>query len=119
MMKTLKKQIVTAASSALQALKSRNVQFTILTASSMTAAMVPADVWAIAVPAVGSFAYDVYDVAVNQILKGPIGFVAGMAAIVFGAAQLMKSWPIAIMGILAGTVLLKADAITVSLGMVV
>ena len=116
-MNVLKKKLVCMVNEVKNTLKSRNVQVALVTATSMGVAMVPADVWAIAAPAVGSFAYDIYDVAVNKLLKGPIGFVAGMAAIIFGAAQLMKSWPIAIMGILAGTVLLKADAITVSLGM--
>ncbi len=72
---------------------------------------------AISVPAAGSFAYDIYDVVVVQVLQGPIGFVGGLATIVIGAAQLTKSWVMAILGIIAGTVIIKADDITTSLGM--
>ncbi|MEJ2669833.1 MAG: hypothetical protein P8176_13490 [Gammaproteobacteria bacterium] len=71
---------------------------------------------AIAVPKSGSFAFDVYDVIVNKILKGPIGFVGGLATIVIGAAQLTKSWMLAVLGILSGTVVIKADSIVTSLG---
>ena len=44
----------------------------------MLMAIVP-EAFAITAPVAGSFAYDVYDMAVNSILKGPIGFVAGWA----------------------------------------
>ena len=40
---------------------------------------------AMTVPAAGSFAYDLYDIGVNQILLGPIGFIAGVACMVFAA----------------------------------
>jgi len=32
-------------------------------------------------PAAGSFMYDIYDIAVEKLLKGPAGFVAGVGAI--------------------------------------
>lgn len=80
------------------------------------AIFLPEAAHALAAPATGTFAYDVYDVAVNKLLKGPIGFVVGLALIVFGATQLLKSWMVAILGVLAGTILVKADAIVVSLG---
>lgn len=74
---------------------------------------------AITEPQAGSFAYDIYDIIVLKVLKGPIGFVGGLAAIVVGAVQLTKSWILAIVGVLSGTVIIKADTITSSLGMVV
>ncbi len=72
---------------------------------------------AITAPAAGSFAYDIYDVAVNSILKGPIGFVAGIAAIVLGAisaikGQMMMAFP----AILGGAALIKADTIVTTMG---
>ena len=75
---------------------------------------------AITAPATGSFAYTVYDVGVNDILKGPIGFVGGAAAIVYGAVRaiqgnIMASAP----AILGGAVLLKADSVVSSLGAIV
>jgi len=72
---------------------------------------------AITAPAAGAFAYDVYDVAVNSILKGPIGFVGGVVAIVFGAVAAIRAEVMyAIPAILGGAVLLKADSIVTSLG---
>ena len=72
---------------------------------------------AVVAPAVGSFAYDVYDVGVNQILKGPIGFMAGVVAVVFGAYMAIQSQVMyALPAILGGAVLLKADTVVTSLG---
>lgn len=75
------------------------------------------NVMAFTVPAAGSFAYDIYDVAVNDILKGPIGFVAGIGFIVlcvfFIARQMVLP---SILCIFAGIILIKADSIVTSLG---
>ena len=85
--------------------------------SCLAVVLFPGMAAAIPVPAAGSFAFDVYDVVVVQVLQGPIGFVGGLATIVIGAAQLTKSWVMAILGIVAGTVIIRADTITTSLGM--
>ena len=45
---------------------------------------------AIAVPAAGSLAYDLYDIGVNQILLGPIGFVAGVAFMAIAAVLAVR-----------------------------
>lgn len=65
----------------------------------------------------GGFAQDVYDIFVTKMLKGPIGFVAGCVAIIFGAvmairAQIMTAIP----AVIGGAVMLKADAVVESLG---
>lgn len=70
-------------------------------------------------PAAGDFGYDVYDIVINQILNGPIGFIGGVALIVFGATQIMKNWFSTILCIIAGTVLIRAEALVVTLGSVV
>jgi uncharacterized protein YacL len=67
-------------------------------------------------PAAGDFGYDVYDIVVNQILNGPIGFIGGLFLIVFGATQIMKNWVMTILCIIAGTVLIRAEALVVTLG---
>ena len=68
-------------------------------------------------PSAGSFAYDVYDIVVNQILNGPIGTVAGLAAIVLGAIAAIRSQiMLAVPSIIGGAVLIKADAIAQSMG---
>lgn len=74
---------------------------------------------AFTIPVAGSFAYDAFDLVVNQILKGPIGFVGGVVAIVFGATQLLKSWVIALFCIIGGAIAVRADAVVQSLGALV
>lgn len=75
---------------------------------------------AINVPASGSFAYDVYDIAINSILKGPIGFVGGVSAIVLGAIAAIRAQIVAaIPAILGGAAVIKADTITKSLGLLI
>ena len=65
------------------------------------------------------FAWDVYDIAVNRILNGPIGFVAGAGAMVAGAiAAIQQKIGLAAMAILGGAVLLNADSMITSLGVV-
>lgn len=80
-------------------------------------AVVPRELFAVTTPASGSFAYDLYDIAVLKILQGPIGFVGGCGAIVYGAMCAMQHPLTAITPILGGAALLKADAIVNTLGM--
>ena len=81
---------------------------TAATAAAITAPTGPTD-----------FAYDVYDIGVNRILNGPIGFVAGVGAMVAGAvAAIQQKIALAAMAILGGAVLLNADSMITSLGMV-
>lgn len=81
-------------------------------------ASIPAELLAVTTPAAGSFAYDLYDIAVLKILQGPIGFVGGCGAIVYGAILAMQSPLGAITPILGGAALLKADAIVNTLGVI-
>lgn len=71
---------------------------------------------AITAPTTGTFAYDLYDVAVNQMIKGPVGFVGGMVAVIVSAMNITKNYILAGGGILGGTALIKSDSITASLG---
>ena len=79
--------------------------------------MIIGDVYAITAPDNKALAYDLYDVGVNKLLKGPVGFIGGMLGIVVAASQLSKNWIPASLGILGSTALLKADSITTSLGL--
>ncbi len=77
-------------------------------------------IWALANPAAGTFAYDVYDIGVLQMLQGPIGFVAGAVAVVIGAvAAIIGRVMLAIPAILGGAILLKADTIVNSMGAII
>jgi len=95
----------------------------ILIPALMVGAMVMAvapDAFAVTAPVTGSFAFDVYDIAVNEILKGPVGFVCGVGAIAFGAFSAIRSqiFP-AVAATLGGGALIKSDAIVASLGMLI
>lgn len=77
-------------------------------------------VMAITAPAPGSFAYDIYDIAVEGILRGPIGFVGGVVAMAVGAiAAIQARILLALPAILGGALLLKADNVVTSLGMII
>lgn len=75
---------------------------------------------AITAPAAGDFGYDIYDIAVNDILQGPIGFVGGLACIVIGAVFAVKQQFMgAIPCVLGGAAIIKGDTIVQSLGMLI
>jgi len=75
---------------------------------------------AMTVPAAGSFAYDLYDIGVNQILLGPIGFIAGVACMVFAAILAIRQMILPAAGVvLGGAFLLKADSVVQTIGAVI
>lgn len=75
---------------------------------------------AVMAPVPGSFAYDIYNIAINQILNGPIGFVGGAVAIVLGAAAAIAgNWMASIPAILGGAAMLNADGIVRTMGMII
>lgn len=68
-------------------------------------------------PAATDFFYDIYDIGVNKMLKGPIGFVAGIMAMVAAAVLAIRQMILPAAGtVLAGIFLLKADTLVTSLG---
>ncbi|MCG2747319.1 MAG: hypothetical protein L6365_07290 [Desulfobulbaceae bacterium] len=74
-------------------------------------------VFAMVTPAAGSFAYDLYDIAVNEILLGPIGFVAGVASMAFAAILAIRQMILPAAGVvLGGAFLLSADTVVQSVG---
>jgi hypothetical protein len=87
-----------------------------LGASAMATAMAAQ---AFAVPANGSLGYDVYDVVVNQLAAGPIGYAGAIILMIWGASLVMKQWLVTVMCVIAGTVIIKAQAIVQSLGALV
>jgi len=69
-------------------------------------------------PAYGTFAYTVYDVAINQMLNGAVGFVAGVGAMALGAVMaIQQKVMLAIPAILGGAVLLNAESLVTTLGL--
>lgn len=79
-------------------------------------ALVAGPAMAFTAPTAGDFAYDVYDIVVNDILGGPIGFVGAVALMVWGGSKVMQSWMITVLCIIAGTIIIKADSLVQTLG---
>ena len=76
-------------------------------------------VHAFTAPVVGDLGYDIYDIVVNQGVKGPLGFVGGVAAFLFGVSRLFSNIMIGIPTIVAAVCLIKADSILQTFGMVI
>lgn len=82
----------------------------------MAAATVSSTAIAFSAPAAGDFGYNIYDIAVNKVADGPIGFVGGMWLIAQGSTKLNEGWTRALPFILGGSCLIKLQEITTSLG---
>ncbi len=92
----------------------------LIVALTLTALMFAGNALAMTTPATGSFAYDLYDIGVNQILLGPIGFVSGVACMVFAARMASRQMLLPAAGVvLGGAFLLKADTVVQSVGAVI
>ncbi|MDE9429893.1 conjugative transfer protein TraE [Xenorhabdus bovienii] len=78
--------------------------------------LIPVVAMAWKAPAVGDFGYQIYDVAINKVAKGPIGFAGGAFLIAAGATKMNESWPKALGLVLAGSCLIKVEELTTSLG---
>ena len=72
---------------------------------------------AITAPASGSLFFDAYDIVINSMLKGAVGFVAAILifAMSIGLFLMQKVVP-GIVGIVCAAILIKADTIVTSLG---
>ena len=82
--------------------------------------VIPAALYAWTTPASGSFAYDVYDIAINKIAKGPVGFVAGAASLagsIFAATR--SAWITSGCLAVGAGLIYKLDTIAQSLGFTV
>jgi hypothetical protein len=74
---------------------------------------------AITAPATGSLFYDAYDIVINSMLKGAVGFVAAILIFALSIGLfLMKKVVPGIVGIVCAAILIKADTIVTSLGAV-
>ena len=72
---------------------------------------------AMTVPATGSFAYDLYDIGVNQILLGPIGFTGGVACMCVAAILAIRQMILPAAGVvLGGAFLLRANTVVETIG---
>jgi hypothetical protein len=75
---------------------------------------------AMTVPATGSFAYDLYDIGVNQILLGPVGFTGGVACMCVAAILAIRQMILPAAGVvLGGAFLLRANTVVATIGALV
>ena len=81
--------------------------------------LLAASAHAFTAPVAGDLSYDIYDIVVNQGVKGPLGFVGGVAAFLFGVSRLFSNIMIGIPTIVAAVCLIKADSILQTFGMVI
>lgn len=70
-------------------------------------------------PTTTDLGYDIYDIVVNKGVKGPLGFVGGVAAFLFGVSRLFSNIMIGIPTIVAAVCLIKADSILRTFGMLI
>ena len=84
------------------------------------ACLMAVNAMALTAPGSGTFAYDLYDIGINQILKGPIGFVAGVACMVLAAVLAVRQMLLpAVCCVLGGAFLLKADSVVETIGAII
>lgn len=74
---------------------------------------------AVTAPAAGAFGYDLYDVTVNDILKGPVGFVGGVFGIGYSATKLSENFKTALLGVVGSSCVLQADNVVATMGLLV
>ncbi|EKY3179882.1 conjugative transfer protein TraE [Cronobacter turicensis] len=67
-------------------------------------------------PATGSFGYNIYDIAINKIANGPVGFVGGGWLIAMAATKMNEGWVRALPYAIGGSCLIKVEELTQSLG---
>lgn len=63
--------------------------------------------------------FAVYDMLVNNVLKGPLGTIGAILLIVFSAVHITDAPKKAVLGLVAGTAIIQADHIVTALGMVI
>jgi hypothetical protein len=95
-------------------------KITIISTLAIGCLLVASNAFGLATPATGSFAYDLYDIGVNQMLLGPIGFVGGCGVMVLAAILAIRQMLLPAAGaVLGGAFLLKADTVVQSVGALV
>ena len=82
--------------------------------------MISTQAFAITAPAdTTGFGYTLYDIGVNDILNGPLGFLFGVGLVGYSFSQLSQNWKLAGLGILGGSGVLQADTIVGTMGMLI
>ncbi|MEJ7933966.1 hypothetical protein WG907_06820 [Sphingobium sp. AN558] len=85
----------------------------------LLATLVTSAAHAFKAPVATDLGFDIYDIVVNKGVKGPLGFVGGVAAFLFGVSRLFSNIMIGIPTIVAAVCLIKADSILKTFGMLI
>jgi len=87
-----------------------------------TLSAVATNAFAAVAPAQGDFAYSAYTMAVDDVLKGPIGYIISLAFIAFGFVAVVNRQSggpaVGLPMLLVGGLITQLDAITASVGCV-
>lgn len=76
--------------------------------------------FAMTAPTTGNFGFELYDIGVNKILKGPVGMTGGVIAVVGAAILAMRQMVLPAVGmVLAAVFLLNAESFLHAVGAVV
>jgi hypothetical protein len=76
--------------------------------------------WAFTVPSGSGFFYDIYDILVNKMINGPVGTATGVGLMVYGGIRLaLGQFTGAVLPILGGATLVKAESLAQSIGMTI
>ena len=100
--------------------KETKVMFGLIAIAIISNLLCASEVLAWSVPVAGSFGYDIYDIGVNKMLKGPIGMTAGAGCFLTAAVCCVRQMliPAGLCGLASG-VLFNVDTLTKSLGCMV
>lgn len=90
---------------------------TMMILSAVALILVPVLAFAVNTPANGDAFFDVYDILVNKFLKGPIGFVSAVVAIIAGFMLAFRQMFLpGVVSVALGIVMIKADSLVASMG---
>lgn len=78
---------------------------------------VPAE--AFTTPSTGTFGYDIYDIVITKMIRGPLGWVGAALLVVWGISNIMSQWLITIVCIIGATCIIKINTILTSVGALV
>jgi len=70
-------------------------------------------------PTAGSFGYDIYDIVITKMLRGPLGWVGAAMLLIWGISQIMNQWLITVVCVIGATCIIKISTILTSLGALV
>lgn len=96
--------------------KNRKVAF--LTTMSLMLVMMASSAFAFTPPANGDMFYEVYDLVINNVMSGPIGFVIGAIMLIGGIFLLVqgKGFLLPLICLVGGVILVKVESIVTSFG---